>query len=53
MHNILNADELRETEDYISHVSDMPDNTNGKELTEYAAQLCREINSATVQTPQA
>lgn len=22
----------------------MPDNTNGKELTEYAAALCREIN---------
>lgn len=21
-----------------------PDNTNGKELTEYAARLCREIN---------
>lgn len=23
----------------------MPDNTNGKELIEYAAELCREINS--------
>lgn len=22
----------------------MPDNTNGRELIEYAAQLCREIN---------
>lgn len=31
----------------------MPDNTNGKELIEYAAELCREINSATVQSPKA
>lgn len=22
----------------------MPDNTNGKELIEYAAEICREIN---------
>ncbi|MBD5112897.1 MAG: hypothetical protein HDT42_10290 [Ruminococcaceae bacterium] len=27
-----------------SEVIPMPDNTNGKELDEYAAALCREIN---------
>lgn len=42
MHDILNADELREMTDYIS---ELPDNTNGRELTEYAAKLCREINA--------
>lgn len=41
MHNLLDADDLRETADYIS---DLPDNTNGKELTEYVAKLGREIN---------
>lgn len=24
----------------------MPDNTNGKELIEYAAELCKEINNS-------
>lgn len=28
----------------IEKISDSPDNTNGAELTEYAAALCREIN---------
>lgn len=44
MHTILDADKLRETTDYIESLSDTPDNTNGAELTEYAAALCREIN---------
>lgn len=46
MHTILNADELRETTDYIEKISDAPANTNGAELTEYAAELCREINNS-------
>lgn len=41
MHNILDADDLRETADYIESISDAPDNTNGAELTEYASKLCR------------
>lgn len=45
MNHILAADELRETSEYIESLSNAPDNTNGAELTEYAAQLCREINS--------
>lgn len=44
MHNILDDDELREMAYYIEDLSDAPDNTNGAELTEYAAELCREIN---------
>lgn len=44
MHTILNVDELRETSDYIEGLSAAPDNTNGAELTQYAAGLCREIN---------
>ena len=44
MQNMLDADELREMADYISHISDLPDNTNGEELTKYAARICREIN---------
>lgn len=44
MHTILNAEKLRETADYIEKISDAPDNTNGAELTEYAANICREIN---------
>lgn len=31
----------------------MSDNTNGKELIEYAAEICQDINSAIVQSPQA
>ena len=41
MHDILDAEDLRETADYIS---ELPDNTDGKALTKYAAGLCREIN---------
>lgn len=48
MSNILGADDLRETSDYIKSISNAPDNTNGAELMEYAAELCREINSKTV-----
>lgn len=44
MHTILDADELRETADYIEKISNAPDNTNSAELIEYAANLCREIN---------
>ena len=40
--NILTAEDIRETTDYVESLS--PDNTNGKELIEYAAGLCREIN---------
>lgn len=47
MHDILDADELRKTADYISK---LPDNTNGKELIDYAANICREINGETVQS---
>lgn len=31
----------------------MPDNTNGKELIEYAAELARDINSKTYDEDQA
>lgn len=44
MNKILDMDKFRETADYIEKISDAPDNTNGVELTEYAAALCREIN---------
>lgn len=44
MHTILDADELRETADYIEKISDAPDNTNDAELTEFAAKIAREIN---------
>lgn len=44
MHTILDADELRETADYIEKISNAPDNTNGAELTEYVAKITREIN---------
>lgn len=42
--NILGENEIRETADYIEDLTDAPDNTNGAELIEYAARLCREIN---------
>lgn len=44
MHTILDAEKLRETTDYIEKISDAPDNTNGAELTQYAAKVAREIN---------
>lgn len=44
MHNILTAEELLETSEYIESLSNAPDNTNGEELIEYAAELLREIN---------
>lgn len=44
MNTILDTDKLNETAAYIEELSDAPDNTNNKELTEYAARLCREIN---------
>lgn len=60
MHNILDADDLRETADYIESISDASDNTNGAELTECSARLCRESNEErsdnhgkTEQTPRA
>ena len=42
--NILGENEIRETADYIEDLTYAPDNTNGAELIEYAARLCREIN---------
>lgn len=36
--------ELCEMSEYIENLSDAPDNTNGAELTEYAAKICYEIN---------
>ena len=44
---ILNTDKLEETTEYIESLSAAPDNTNGAELTEYAARICREINGGT------
>lgn len=44
MHTILDADKLCETSEYIESLSTAPDSTNGAELIEYAAELCREIN---------
>lgn len=44
MNTILDTDKLNETADYIEDLMDAPDNTNGAELIEYAARLCREIN---------
>lgn len=44
MNTMLDMDKLRETTDYIEKLFDDLDNTNGAELTEYAAQLCHEIN---------
>lgn len=44
MNTILDTDKLNEMAAYIEQLPDAPDNTNGKELTGYAAQLCREIN---------
>ena len=49
MHDILDAEDLRETADYIS---ELLDSTDGKVLTKYAVGLCREKNQATVQSPQ-
>lgn len=42
--DILTADELCEMSEYIESLSNAPDNTNGAELTEYAAKICYEIN---------
>lgn len=53
MYDILDADDLRETANYIERLCDAPDNASGAELTECSARLCREINSATVQSPRA
>lgn len=44
MHTTLDADKLCETSEYIESLSTAPDSTNGAELIEYAAELCREIN---------
>lgn len=47
MDNILTAEDIRETSEYVESLSNAPDNTNGAELTEYAARICREINGGT------
>lgn len=42
--NILAAEVIRATSEYIESLSTAPDNTNGAELTEYAARIAHEIN---------
>lgn len=42
--NLLDEEQLHETAEFIESLSNAPDNTNGTELDEYAAQLVREIN---------
>lgn len=45
MHNeILTAEALRETSEYIESLSNAPDNTNGAELDRFSVELIREIN---------
>lgn len=41
---ILTAEDLRKTSEYIEQLSNAPDNTNGAELDHFSAELIREIN---------
>ena len=44
MSNILTAEELRETFEYVETLSNAPDNTSGAELDQFTAELIREVN---------
>lgn len=45
MHNeILTAEALRETSEYIESLSNAPSDTNGVELDRFSAELIRDIN---------
>ena len=44
MYDILAAEDLCETTDYIESLSNAPDNTNGAELDRFSMELIREIN---------
>ena len=44
MTEMLDTDALREISNYIESLPNAPDNTNGSELIDFAAQTAREIS---------